>query len=65
MGKVFSLVFGGFRLLMPLLFNRYFAGHSSLPDVLKAGVFSEICAPFNRQMVSRFPNQTGQLRFRN
>jgi len=29
-------------LLMPLLFNRYFASHGWLPDVLKAGVCSEI-----------------------
>jgi hypothetical protein len=29
MGKIFCLVFGVFRLLMPLLFNRYFAGHGS------------------------------------
>ncbi len=42
MGKFLSLVFGGFRLLMPLLFNRYFASHGWLPDVLKAGVCSEI-----------------------
>src|ERR1700704_5884288 len=44
MRKFFGLAHGRFRLLMPLLFNRYFAGHGSLPDVLKAGVFSEIRA---------------------
>jgi hypothetical protein len=41
MGKFFSVALGGFGLLMPVLFNRYFAGQSSLPDVLKAGMFSE------------------------
>ena len=44
LGKFFGLAFGHFRLLKTLLFNRYFAGHGSLPVVLKAGMFSEICA---------------------
>ena len=43
-GKFFGRALGRFRLLMPVLFYGYFAGHGSLPDVLKAGVFSEICA---------------------
>jgi hypothetical protein len=34
-GKFFSLVFDAFRLLVPLLFNRHFAGHWSLPEIVK------------------------------
>ena len=35
--KFFSLSFGLFRLLMPILFDRYFA-HGSLPEVLRQGL---------------------------
>jgi hypothetical protein len=38
-GKFLSLVFGGFRLLMPFLFNGELP-HGSLPDVLKAGCWA-------------------------
>src|SRR6267154_1642964 len=60
MGKFFGLAHGRFRLLMPLLFNRYFAGHGSLPDVLKAGVFSEIRIQ-NYQTTVRVPAQNSKL----
>jgi hypothetical protein len=43
-GKLLSLAFGGFRLLVPLLFDRDLT-HGSLPDVLKAGWLDEIDAP--------------------
>ena len=58
-----SLVFGRFRLLMPLLLNCYFAGHGSLPDVLKAGVFSEFASlkTVNGLPGSRPKKQTGPL----
>jgi hypothetical protein len=48
---------------MPLLLNRYFAGHGSLPDVLKAGVFSEFAAlkTVNGLPGSRPKKQTGPL----
>jgi hypothetical protein len=43
-GKFLSLAFGGFRLLVPFLFNRNLT-HGSLPEVLKAGWLDEIDAP--------------------
>jgi hypothetical protein len=55
--KFFGLAFGLFRLLMPLLFDRYFASHGSLPEVLRQGFeVKKIMLP-NLELSARFRTQ--------
>jgi hypothetical protein len=53
----FSAAFGLFRLLKPMVFDRYFASHGSLPEVLRQGFeVKKIMLP-NLELSARFRTQ--------